>query len=73
MNGNEFLRKVRRLCKKRKLTCKWYPRLGKGSHGVLRVNDRFTVLRNLKDELKTGTFQGMLKQLGLKDEDLHNP
>jgi len=28
------------------------------------------VVRNPKDELKTGTYHAMLKQLGLKDEDL---
>jgi len=28
------------------------------------------VVRNLKDELKTGTLQAMLKQLGLALEDL---
>ncbi len=73
MNGNEFLRRVRRLCKKRKQAYKWHPELGKGSHGVLRIDNRFTVLRNLKDELTKGTLHGMLKQLGLKEEDLHNP
>jgi hypothetical protein len=26
---------------------------------------------NLKDELKTGTFHAMLKQLGIKENDLH--
>jgi len=28
------------------------------------------VLRNPKDELKTGTLHAMLKQLGLKEEDI---
>jgi hypothetical protein len=29
-----------------------------------------SVPRNLKDELKTGTYHGMLKQLGLTEKDL---
>jgi mRNA interferase HicA len=69
MRGNEFLRRIRRL-RKKGMQIEWRPDLGKGSHGVLRVNDKFTVLRNLKDELKTGTLMAMLKQLGLKKEDL---
>jgi mRNA interferase HicA len=31
---------------------------------------RFTIVRNLKDELKTGTVHAMLGQLGLRLEDL---
>jgi mRNA interferase HicA len=37
---------------------------------VLKLGDRRTVLRNPKDELKTGTLHAMLKQLGLKEEDI---
>lgn len=44
---------------------------GKGSHGTLRLGDRITIVRNLKDELKTGTLHAMLKQLGLTLEDLN--
>jgi len=70
MRGNEFLRKIRRLCNKRGMRFEWHPNLGKGSHGILVVGDRRTVLRNIKDELKTGTLHGMLKQLGLTKGDL---
>jgi len=41
------------------------------SHGTLYVNGKLTVVRNLKDELKTGTFHGMLKQLGIEENDLY--
>lgn len=43
---------------------------GKGSHGTLYYGSRFTVVRNLKDELKTGTLYAMLKQLGLTLDEL---
>lgn len=46
------------------------PERGKGSHGTLYLGSRFTVIRNLKDELRTGTLHAMLKQLGLTLEDL---
>lgn len=44
--------------------------MGKGSHGVLKLGDTRTIVRNPKDELKTGTYHAMLKQLGLSEKDL---
>ena len=38
---------------------------GKGSHITLYYGEKFTVVRNLKDELKTGTYKAMLKQARL--------
>lgn len=42
---------------------------GKGSHSTLFYGDHFIIIRNLKDELKTGTYQAMLKQLGIDKGD----
>lgn len=70
MKGSEFLKRIQKLAKTKALVCTWHPDRGKGSHGVLKLGDRRTTLRNLKDELKTGTYHGMLKQLGLTEKDL---
>ena len=70
MKGSEFLKKIQKLAKEKAITCSWHPDKGKGSHGVLKYGDKRTTVRNLKDELKTGTYHGMLKQLGLTDKDL---
>lgn len=70
MKGSEFLKKIQKLAKERSIACSWHPDKGKGSHGVLKLGGGRTTLRNLKDELKTGTYHGMLKQLGLTDKDL---
>lgn len=70
MKGSEFLRKIRRYCKRNGLDYTWAPDQGKGSHGALTVDRRFTVVRNLKDELKTGTLHAMLKQLGIEFKDI---
>ena len=43
---------------------------GKGSHRTLYFGDRKTIIRNPKDELKTGTYHAMLKQLGISEGDL---
>lgn len=42
--------------------------MGKGSHGVLKLGDARTIVRNPKDELKTGTYHAMLKQLALSEK-----
>ncbi|MBU4345293.1 MAG: type II toxin-antitoxin system HicA family toxin [Proteobacteria bacterium] len=45
---------------------------GKGSHGTLFYGEKFTIVRNPKDELKTGTIHAMIEQLGLTLDDLTN-
>jgi mRNA interferase HicA len=69
VRGNEFIRLVQRHAKREGLAFEWRPDRGKGSHGVLILGDRRTVVRNQKDELKRGTYHAMLKQLGLTDKD----
>lgn len=70
MTGNEFIRKVKALGKTRKLTVTLNASRGKGSHQTLYCGTAFTVVRNPKDELKTGTFHAMCVQLGIKPGDL---
>jgi len=70
MTGNEFIRKVKKLGRKNGATVQFVARRGKGSHGTLFYGSRFTIVRNPKDELKTGTLHAILAQLGLSLEDL---
>lgn len=70
MKGSEFLRKLKALGRQRKVEVRIEQRRGKGSHSTLFYGNRFTIIRNLKDELKTGTFKAMLKQLGIDEKDL---
>jgi mRNA interferase HicA len=70
MTGNELIRKVKKLGKERGVTVQFVARRGKGSHGTLFYGSQFAIVRNPKDELKTGTFHAMLTQLGLKSEEL---
>ncbi len=65
VTGNEFIRKVRKLGRANKVKVRFVARRGKGSHGTLFYGSRFTIVRNPKDELKTGTLRAMLDQLGL--------
>jgi len=70
VKGSEFVRRVRKVGRKRGVEALFVAERGKGSHGTLYFGRSFTVVRNLKDELKTGTLHAMLKQLGLTLEDI---
>jgi mRNA interferase HicA len=70
VTGNEFIRKVKRLGKSRRTGVSLNASRGKGSHQTLYYGRAFTIVRNPKDELKTGTFHAMCKQLGIKPGDL---
>ena len=69
MKGSEFIKRAKRLAKRRQLKCYIDKTRGKGSHITLYFGDRLTTVRNPKDELKSGTLRAMLSQLGIdKDE-----
>lgn len=70
VRGNEFIRRIQRYARGHGLRFEWRPDLGKGSHGILLLGERRTVVRNPKDELKTGTLRAILKQLELSRKDI---
>lgn len=70
MKGSEFLKKLKKLAQQRKIKLELIQQRGKGSHATLFYGERFTIIRNLKDELKRGTYNAMLKQLGINKEEL---
>jgi len=72
MKGSEFIRKLKKLGKKRNVKVNFTKRRGKGSHGTLYYGRCFTIVRNEKDELKTGTLSAMLKQLNITEDELNN-
>jgi mRNA interferase HicA len=64
-----LIKRVQRLAKDRGLSCRLDASRGKGSHVTLYFGVRLTVVRNPKDELKSGTLHAMLKQLGISETD----
>ena len=70
MRGNECIRKVQKLGRRHGIKVVFVHERGKRSHGTLYYGDRLTIVRNPKDELKTGTLHAMLTQLGLTLADL---
>lgn len=67
VNGAEFVRRARRYARKAHLELRFDASRGKGSHGLLYVGNRRTVVK--RGELKPRTLRGMLKQLGIREED----
>jgi mRNA interferase HicA len=70
VRGNEFLKRTRRYARERGLAWSWHPDLGKGSHGVLSVGVHWTTVRNPRDEIKTGTLLAMLRQPGIRRNEI---
>lgn len=70
MKGNEFIKRVRKIAKTGGISCTIDEARGKGNHITLYLGDKLTIVRNPKDELKTGTFHAMLKQLGITLDDI---
>ena len=70
MTGDEFVRRVRRLGRKRGVAVRFETRPGKGSHGRLYFGERFATLKDRHKEIGAGLMAAMLRQLGLDHEDL---
>jgi mRNA interferase HicA len=67
MKPGDLLRRLNRLATRRG----WKIEITEGGgHTKLRLNSRHTTIPRHAADLKTGTFRGILKQLGLTDEDL---
>lgn len=63
MDGLELLRRLRRLAKRRGVSCRFSRQRGKGSHGTVNFGDRKTTVKS--GEIGEGLLNDMLKQLGL--------
>jgi mRNA interferase HicA len=70
MNGKEFIKRVRKIGKSKGLSFSVDEARGKGSHVTLYLGDNLTIVRNPKDDLKSGTFHAMLKQLNITLDEI---
>lgn len=70
MTGDEFVRRVRRLGRRRGVIVRFEKRAGKGSHGRLYFGTRFTTVKDRRKEISAGLLAAMLRQLDLDREDL---
>lgn len=70
MNGNEFLKRLKKLAKEQNMRLELVKKHGKGSHGTLYYGDRKTILKDRKKEIGDGLLSSMLNDLGLTKDDL---
>ena len=70
MKAGEFLRKVKAVGRTRGVDVVFDQRHGKGSHGTLFFGTRKTILKDRKKEIGPGLLHKMLRDLGLKLDDL---
>jgi len=66
MNGNEFIKKLKKLGYNPRFETK----RGKGSHGTLYVGDRRTTMKDRKKEIGKGLLNKMLSDLGIDEDKL---
>ena len=70
MNGGEFLRKLRRLGRRRGIEVELVEFRGKGSHARVYFGSRFTAIKDRKKELPKGLLRAMCRQLRIDPKDL---
>ena len=65
MNGNELMRRLKRLVRARDAAFSYDPRHGKGSHRQAFLGARITTLRDPWAEISRALLHMMLRDLGL--------
>jgi hypothetical protein len=68
MTGNEFLRRLKRLARRRGVEID--ETRGKGSHAKIWFGDRATTLKDRRAEIGKGLLADICRQLGIRLEDL---
>lgn len=68
MNGDEFVRRMKKLGRATGISVRLVAHRSKGSHQTLYFGDRLTIVQS--GEIPPGTLHAMLKQLGLTKRDL---
>jgi len=69
-NGNELLKRLRKIAKERRLQLQFVRERGKGSHGTLYLGDRYTIMKDRKKEIGPGLLKKMLTDLALDKSDI---
>ena len=67
MTTREFVRKLRRWARKRRIYFAVRNHESKGSHRTIYLGDRKTTVPWTTSDLTPGAFRGVLKQLGVDD------
>jgi mRNA interferase HicA len=70
VNGEELLRKLRKLAKSKGVAFRFDPSHGKGSHGRVTFGSAFTTVKDLKKDIGKGLLSDLCKDLGIDPKEL---
>lgn len=70
MNGNEFLKRLKKLGKQNGTEVQFVKERGKGSHGTVYYGNRFAILKDRKKEIGRGLLKAMCRQLEVDPNEL---
>ena len=70
VKGAEFERRVRKLARCQKVTCRFVADKGKGSHGRLYFGEEFTTLKDRKKDVGRDLLAKMCQDLNIDPHDL---
>jgi len=70
VTGGEFLRRLRKIGRRRGVAVTFDPAHGDGSHGRVYFGSAFTTLKDRKKELGKGLLHDMCSELGVDQQDL---
>ena len=70
MNGNELLKKLKKLGKQNTIAFRFETKRGKGSHGTLYYGLHKTILKDRKKEIGPGLLSKIFTDLGLDKNDI---
>jgi mRNA interferase HicA len=70
VNGNEFLRRLKRLARRQGVMIEIDETRGKGSHAKIWLGDRSATLKDRRAEIGKGLLAEMCRQLGIRAQDL---
>ncbi len=70
VTGSELIRRIKRVARKNGVDLRFEARPGKGSHGRLYYGNRFTTIKDRRQEISKGLLHAVLSQLGLSIDDI---
>ena len=70
VTGREFIRRIALIGRKHRVGVRLESKRGKGSHITLHYGSRKTVVKDRRKEIGPGLLSRMIRDLGLKSNDL---
>ena len=69
MNGTQFIKRVRKWARPRRIQVRFVAERGRGSHGTLYVGDLKTTVKDRRKEIGKGLYIKMLADIGIDESE----